>query len=164
MLLGGAAAARRAGAAAAAHSAHRRVYVRNGGRASRSISRRSQMSCSSPNPPCRLPPRSASLGTGRRPRPTGCSASSGLCWATVTETGGAFSVMEQWMRQGSGPPIPHIHPIDEWFYVMEGEMTVELGNQTIIGRAGDSLWIPRGTVHRFKVTSPLITYQSRWCA
>jgi hypothetical protein len=50
------------------------------------------------------------------------------------------------------PPIPHIHPIDEWFY---GEMTVELGNQTIIGRAGDSLWIPRGTVHRFKVTSPV---------
>jgi mannose-6-phosphate isomerase-like protein (cupin superfamily) len=113
------------------------------------------MSCSSPNPPCRLPPRSASLGTGRRPRPTGCSTSSGLCWSTVTETGGAFSVMEQWMRQGSGPPIPHIHPIDEWFYVMEGEMTVELGDQTIIGRAGDSLWIPRGTVHRFKVTSPV---------
>jgi Cupin domain len=40
-------------------------------------------------------------------------------------------------------------------YVMEGEMTVELGDQTIIGRAGDSLWIPRGTVHRFKVTSPV---------
>ena len=34
-------------------------------------------------------------------------------------------------------------------------MTVELGDQTIIGRAGDSLWIPRGTVHRFKVTSPV---------
>jgi quercetin dioxygenase-like cupin family protein len=31
---------------------------------------------------------------------------------------------------------------------MEGEMTVELGDQTIIGRAGASLWIPRGTVHR----------------
>ena len=81
-----------------------------------------------------------------------------LLWLVLVdghETGGAFSVMEQWMRQGSGPPIPHIHPIDEWFYVMEGEMTVELGDQTIIGRAGDSLWIPRGTVHRFKVTSPL---------
>jgi hypothetical protein len=31
------------------------------------------------------------------------------------------------MRQGSGPPILHVHPIDEWFYVMEGEMTVEVG-------------------------------------
>jgi len=60
-----------------------------------------------------------------------------LLWLVLVdghETGGAFSVMEQWMRQGSGPPIPHIHPIDEWFYVMEGEMTVELGDQTIIGR------------------------------
>jgi mannose-6-phosphate isomerase-like protein (cupin superfamily) len=42
----------------------------------------------------------------------------------------------------------------EWFYVMEGEMTVQLGDQTIIGRAGDSLWIPRGTVHRFKGNEP----------
>ena len=43
-----------------------------------------------------------------------------LLWLVLVdghETGGAFSVMEQWMRQGSGPPIPHIHPIDEWFYV-----------------------------------------------
>ena len=80
-----------------------------------------------------------------------------LLWLVLIdghETGGAFSVMEQWMRQGSGPPVLHIHPIDEWFYVMEGEMTVQLGDQTIIGRAGDSLWIPRGTVHRFKVTTP----------
>jgi quercetin dioxygenase-like cupin family protein len=81
-----------------------------------------------------------------------------LLWLVLVdgrETGGAFSVMEQWMRQGSGPPILHVHPIDEWFYVMEGEMIVELGDQTIIGHAGDSLWIPRGTVHRFKVTSPI---------
>jgi len=81
-----------------------------------------------------------------------------LLWLVLVdgrETGGAFSVMEQWMRQGSGPPILHVHSIDEWFYVMEGEMTVELGDQTIIGHAGESLWIPRGTAHRFKVTSPV---------
>jgi quercetin dioxygenase-like cupin family protein len=71
------------------------------------------------------------------------------------ETGGAYSVMEQWMRQGSGPPVLHIHPIDEWFYILEGEMTAEVAGQTIVARAGDSLWIPRGTAHRFKVTSPL---------
>jgi hypothetical protein len=35
--------------------------------------------------------------------------------------------MEQWMRQNSGPRVPHIHPIDEWFYVLEGEMTAEGG-------------------------------------
>ena len=40
-----------------------------------------------------------------------------LLWLVLVdghETGGAFSVMEQWMRQGSGPPIPHIHP--PWSY------------------------------------------------
>jgi hypothetical protein len=40
-----------------------------------------------------------------------------LLWLVLIdghETGGAFSVMEQWMRQGSGPPVPHIRPIDEW--------------------------------------------------
>ena len=57
------------------------------------------------------------------------------------------------MPQGSGPPIPHIHPIDEWFYVIEGELTLKLGEQTIAGRAGNFLWIPRGTVHLFTVTS-----------
>ena len=71
------------------------------------------------------------------------------------QTAGVYSLMEQLMPKDSGPRVAHIHPIDEWFYVMEGEMTVELGDQTIIGRAGDSLWIPRGTVHRFKVTSPV---------
>ena len=81
-----------------------------------------------------------------------------LLWLVLIdghETGGAFSVMEQWMRRDSGPRVPHVHPIDEWFYVLEGEMTAEVGGQTIIGRAGHSVWIPRGTVHRFTVTSPV---------
>jgi quercetin dioxygenase-like cupin family protein len=81
-----------------------------------------------------------------------------LLWLVLAdgrETGGAYSVMEQLMPQGSGPPIPHIHPIDEWFYVIEGELTLKLGGQTVAGRAGDFLWIPRGTVHLFTVTSQL---------
>ena len=59
-----------------------------------------------------------------------------LLWLVLIdghETGGAFSVMEQWMRQGSGTPVPHIHPIDEWFYVMEGEMTVEWATRRLSG-------------------------------
>lgn len=70
------------------------------------------------------------------------------------ETGGAYSVMEQLMPRGSGPPLRHVHPVDEWFYVLEGEMTAEVGGRTVVGRAGESLWIPRGTAHHFAVTSP----------
>lgn len=71
------------------------------------------------------------------------------------QTAGVYSLMEQLMPKDSGPRVAHIHPIDEWFYVLDGEMTAEVGGKTIVRRAGDSLWIPRGTVHKFAVNSPV---------
>jgi quercetin dioxygenase-like cupin family protein len=71
-----------------------------------------------------------------------------LLWLVLAdgrETGGAYSVMEQLMPQDSGPPVLHIHSIDEWFYEIEGELGLKLSGQTVAGRAGDFLWIPRGT-------------------
>jgi hypothetical protein len=56
---------------------------------------------------------------------------------------------------GFRPSRPAHHPIDEWFYVIEGELTLKLGEETIAGRAGNFVWIPRGTVHLFTVTSQL---------
>ena len=42
--------------------------------------------------------------------------------ATGEQTQGAYSVIEQRMPEGSGPP-PHVHPFeDETFWVMEGEI------------------------------------------
>lgn len=79
-----------------------------------------------------------------------------ILWIPLLEgkdTGGAFSVIEQWMRGGSGAFVPHVHSIDEWFFVIEGEMTTTVSGETSVAKAGDSLWIPRGTVHSFKVTS-----------
>jgi mannose-6-phosphate isomerase-like protein (cupin superfamily) len=81
-----------------------------------------------------------------------------ILWLVLVDghdSGGTFSVMEQWMHQGAGPPLFHVHPIDEWFYVLEGDMTVEMEDRPVVLRAGDSLWISRGTAHRFKVTSSL---------
>jgi quercetin dioxygenase-like cupin family protein len=68
--------------------------------------------------------------------------------ASTEQTGGAFSVMEQWMPAGGGPP-PHVHPIDEWFNIIEGTITFRVDDQEVRGNAGDSVWIPRGTVHEF---------------
>ena len=57
------------------------------------------------------------------------------------------------MPEGSGPP-PHVHPFeDETFWVMEGEMTVEVGGKTLVLGPGSMSHIPRNTVHAFKVTS-----------
>ncbi len=74
--------------------------------------------------------------------------------ASDADTGGRFTVMEQVMPQGSGPG-PHVHPVhDEWFYVMAGTLDMQVGDLRPHAAAGQSVFIPRGTVHAFKVTSP----------
>jgi quercetin dioxygenase-like cupin family protein len=73
--------------------------------------------------------------------------------ATGEQTQGRYSVVEQWMPEGAGPP-PHVHPFeDETFWVMEGEMTVEVGGKTFVLGPGSMGHVPRNTVHSFKVTS-----------
>ena len=47
--------------------------------------------------------------------------------ATDEQTQWRYSVIEQWMPGSDGPP-PHVHPFeDETFWVMEDEMTVDVG-------------------------------------
>jgi mannose-6-phosphate isomerase-like protein (cupin superfamily) len=73
--------------------------------------------------------------------------------ATGEQTQGRYSVIEQWMPHGVGPP-PHVHAFeDEVFWVMEGEMTAEVGGKTLVLGPGAMGHIPRNTVHAFKVTS-----------
>lgn len=68
-----------------------------------------------------------------------------------TQTNGEYSLLEQWMPEGSGPP-PHVHPIEEVFFVIEGEMTVYVGDQVIVLGPGSVGNVPRNTVHHFKTT------------
>ena len=79
-----------------------------------------------------------------------------ILWIVLVDgadTGGRYSVMEQVMPGGSGPP-PHVHPQgDEYFQVLGGAMRMEVGGKTIHAERGGAVWIPRGTVHSFKVTS-----------
>jgi mannose-6-phosphate isomerase-like protein (cupin superfamily) len=68
--------------------------------------------------------------------------------AMKEDTGGAYSLLEA-IVMGSGPP-QHIHKAEEEaFYVLEGEVNVQIGDQTIRGAAGSFVLIPRGTVHTF---------------
>lgn len=68
-----------------------------------------------------------------------------------TQTNGEYSLIEQWMPEGSGPP-PHVHPIEEVFYVIEGEMTVYIEDKVIVLGPGCVGNVPRNTVHHFKTT------------
>jgi mannose-6-phosphate isomerase-like protein (cupin superfamily) len=68
--------------------------------------------------------------------------------AMKEDTGGAYSLFEV-IVMGDGPP-QHIHKAEEEaFYVLEGEVNVQIGDQTIRGLAGSFVLIPRGTVHTF---------------
>jgi quercetin dioxygenase-like cupin family protein len=62
-------------------------------------------------------------------------------------SGGAVSVMEMagpglW----AGPPL-HRHDFDEAFYVLEGELTFQLGEDLSTAAAGEFVFAPRGSVH-----------------
>lgn len=88
--------------------------------------------------------------------PTGTGASywgpGGLMTFIITgkDTGGAFFLAEMSVLPGGGPP-PHIHSReDESFHVLEGTLTVRVGENTITASAGDFAFLPRGIAHSFK--------------
>ncbi len=72
--------------------------------------------------------------------------------ATGEETGGAFFMAEGVVLPGGGPP-PHIHSReDESFYLLEGTLTVQVGDKTLQASAGDFVYLPRGIAHAFRNT------------
>jgi mannose-6-phosphate isomerase-like protein (cupin superfamily) len=73
-----------------------------------------------------------------------------LCEAR--ETGGAWSLFEEEVPLGMGPP-PHRHDWDEAYYILDGEIDFEIDGKTVKSRAGDFNYLPRMTVHGFKGTS-----------
>ena len=64
--------------------------------------------------------------------------------------------MWQLCPQGSGPG-PHHHDQDEGFYVLDGQITYQAGEQTLVATTGSFDWVPCSTVHSFKVDSPTAT-------
>lgn len=59
------------------------------------------------------------------------------------DTGGGLFVMEHG-KLGKGGPFRHLHPEqDEWMYAMEGEFRVEVGDEKVTLKPGDSVLMPR---------------------
>lgn len=69
------------------------------------------------------------------------------------ETGGAWSLFEEEVPHGMGPP-PHRHDWDEAYYVLEGEVEFYIDGEQVRSTAGDFNYLPRNTVHGFKGASP----------
>jgi mannose-6-phosphate isomerase-like protein (cupin superfamily) len=74
-----------------------------------------------------------------------------LCEAR--ETGGAWSLFEEEVPLGMGPP-PHRHDWDEAYYILDGEIDFEIDGKPLKSRTGDFNYLPRNTVHSFKGASP----------
>ena len=67
--------------------------------------------------------------------------------AGAAETGGAFAQIETDDPRGSGPPLHVHHNEDETFYILEGEVTIQVGDERINLVAGDFLFGPREVPH-----------------
>ena len=69
---------------------------------------------------------------------------------TGEESGGSYFTLIVDVGPEAGPP-PHIHHLEEeQFYVLDGQLTYSIGDQTFQVNTGDFIHIPRGTVHSFK--------------
>ena len=65
------------------------------------------------------------------------------------ETNGEFGLLDVTARAGEGSPW-HVHPEeDEWFYVLEGDFTVYVGDTRLSLETGSFAFGPKGVPHTF---------------
>jgi mannose-6-phosphate isomerase-like protein (cupin superfamily) len=66
------------------------------------------------------------------------------------ETGNTYSVSEWWLEPRSDGPGAHSHEAnDEIFRIVEGRMSVLVGDRWIDAPAGSTIVVPAGTTHDF---------------
>jgi quercetin dioxygenase-like cupin family protein len=70
---------------------------------------------------------------------------------SADETGGAFALLESIAPAGDQTPL-HVHrDDDESFYVLEGELTLWVGDDMRVLRAGDAAFAPKRVPHTVRV-------------
>jgi quercetin dioxygenase-like cupin family protein len=73
--------------------------------------------------------------------------------SSAETTAGAVAVIEHLAPRGAGSPL-HVHSReDEWFYVIEGELTFWVGGEVSVAPAGTFVFGPKGIPHTFIVSS-----------
>jgi mannose-6-phosphate isomerase-like protein (cupin superfamily) len=69
--------------------------------------------------------------------------------AGAAATSGAYALIEYTHAAGASGPPAHVHyEHEEAFYVLDGQLTLLLGEETVRVDAGGFVVVPRGTVHR----------------
>jgi mannose-6-phosphate isomerase-like protein (cupin superfamily) len=65
------------------------------------------------------------------------------------DSDGRIAVMDNHVAPGTAQPPLHFHDFDEAFYVLEGELTFQLGERRELRRAGELVFAPRAVHHTF---------------
>jgi quercetin dioxygenase-like cupin family protein len=77
---------------------------------------------------------------------------------TGDRTGGRFSLVEMVGRGGEMPPL-HVHHVDdETFLVLEGELTLFVGDRVVRASAGSTVVAPKAVPHAYRIESE----EARW--
>ena len=76
------------------------------------------------------------------------------------QTGAAWSMVELSAATGDMPPPPVHHVDDEAFYVLDGELTLFVGEEELHVCAGECAVAPKGVPHVYRVDSDT----ARWLA
>jgi mannose-6-phosphate isomerase-like protein (cupin superfamily) len=70
--------------------------------------------------------------------------------ASSADTGGAYALVDYVAPPHYAGPPPHVHrATDEAFFVLEGQLTVRLGERTVEAGPGAFVQVARSTVHTF---------------
>ena len=76
--------------------------------------------------------------------------------AASEDANGRFGLMEIVGRKGAEPPRHVHHRDDEGFYVLEGEITYYVGEETYEAGPGTFVFLPRGVPHSFTFETDVI--------
>lgn len=74
------------------------------------------------------------------------------------QTHGRLSQMLVSDGRGAAPPLHIHHDADETFYVLDGEMTIFVGDERLEAGAGDFVFAPRGVPHAYLVRSERVEF------
>lgn len=80
-------------------------------------------------------------------------ASLAVIKATAADTGGQMTIIEITEPPGSQAPLHVHHREDEGFWLLEGDVSFEVGDTIIEAHAGDYVFGPRDIPHRYTVGS-----------
>ena len=72
---------------------------------------------------------------------------------SAKDTDGDMYVFESKRVKKGGPTLHYHYNQDEWWYVLEGEFLIKVGDNLYEAKTGDSVFGPRGIPHAFTKTN-----------